>query len=248
MSELATKTNQLLEEINKIRFMPKVDRFTLIRLEREAQKLLSVDALHAYQFLGILASFRGDVIGVKQNYKKATNLVLTQADKIIFSLNYAESLLNIGFFSESLEQVKDINFDDLSSKMLKSISATFILSGLFHYAANLVRKYQLIDAYFTFSFENFMDEHGITDEQFQKLIEIGVSILHKHQFFDFRNSTEFEFTEDEYSKWLCFVIKIDRSVDEIVEMKYELACALAESDLPTELLLNFIVAYEIAGE
>lgn len=44
------------------------------------------------------------------------------------------------------------------------------------------------------------------------------------------------------------MIKIDHSVNEMVEMKYELVCALAESDLPAELLLNFIVAYEIVEE
>jgi hypothetical protein len=154
----------------------------------------------------------------------------------------------MGYFSEAAElSVKSYGYNP-PSEVIILIPSRLTYAGLIHKAVDLIRKHNLIEFHFVFEIEQFMDKHGVTDEQLQKLIEIAISVLHEHQFFDFRNSINVEFAEDEYSKWLRYVIKINRSVDEIVEMKYELACALAESDLPTELLLHFIVAYEIAGE
>ena len=248
MPELATKTDQLFKEINRLQFTHKIDGFTLIRLEKEALKLLNIDAFSSYQLLGTLAGFKGEITSIHENYKKALKLVVTSQDNARAFNNYAVSLFNMGCFSEAIElSVKSYEYNP-PSEVIMLISSRLSYAGLIHKAADLISKHNLIDLYFVFEIEQFMDEHGVTDEQLQKLIEIAISVLHEHQFFDFRNSINVEFAEDENSKWLRYVIKIDRSVDEIVEMKYELACALAESDLPTELLLNFIVAYEIAEE
>jgi tetratricopeptide (TPR) repeat protein len=248
MPELATKTNQLAEEINQLRLISKIDSFTIARLEREAQKLVKIDAFSAYQLLGILASLKGDIVSLHKNYEKALKLVVTNQDNARALSNYAASLVNMGYFSEAAElSVKSYGYNP-PSEVIILIPSRLTYAGLIHKAVDLIRKHNLIEFHFVFEIEQFMDKHGVTDEQLQKLIEIAISVLHEHQFFDFRNSINVEFAEDEYSKWLRYVIKINRSVDEIVEMKYELACALAESDLPTELLLHFIVAYEIAGE
>lgn len=250
MPELATKTNQLLEEINQLRLISKVDSFTFTRLEKEAQKLVKIDAFHAYQFLGILASFKEDITCVHENYKKALNFALENRDKSIVLNNYAVSLANMGYFIKAAElSIKSYEYSP-PSEVIKLISSRFAYAGLFHYAANFAREYNLVsnDFIFAIAVEAFMDEHGVIDEELQKLIEVGISILHKHKFFNFRNAVHIEFSAGEDSKWLRYVIKIDRSIDEIVEMDYELACALAEVDFSTELLLHFIIVYEIAGE
>lgn len=235
-------------------------------MEQKANLLLEQDKITAYQFLGDLASFKGDINNVHSYYEKALELVKTDdAKKLIVLFDYSACLFDMGFFSKGIElsiSAYNIvcNTDPLFPFVFKSIIIRFMRVGLVHRAADLIRK-KSNEKYLTnifnelfgdirliFELEKFMDEHGINDELLQRLFEIGISVLHKHKFFNFRSPPLIEFSADEDSKWLCSVIKIDRSVDEIVEMKYELACALAESDLPTELLLNFIVAYEIAGE
>lgn len=252
MPELATKTDQLFEEINRLHFAHAIDEFTLIRLEKEAQKLLNVDAFHAYQLFGTLAGFKNDVVNLHKDYNKALKLVVTSQDSAKALSNYAASLFNMGYFSEAAElSVKSYEYNP-PSEVIVLVSSRFAYAGLIHKAADLIRKHNLIEFHFVFQVEQFMDEHSVTDEQLQKLIEIAISVLHEHQFFDFRNSISVEFAEDEDSKWLRYAIKVDRSVEEIVEMDYELAHKLAyevaKSNLPTELILNFIPTYEIAEE
>jgi len=245
MPELATKTNQLLDEMNSLRFKQHIDEFTLLRLEREVQKLLQIDPFNAYQFLGMLAVFREDIANVHKYYETASKLATTSGEKNILLNNYAASLCNMGYFSKAVKLSDDIT--DSSIEIVKPVKV-FFSAGLFHRAANFIRKHSLENDNFIFAVEQFMNEHGVTDEQLQKLIEITISVLHKHQFFNFRNAVHIEFSSDESSIWLSYIIKVDRSIEEIVEMDYELACAIAEEDFPTDLLLHFIPVYEVAGE
>ena len=74
--------------------------FELKRLEREARKLLNVDAVSGYTALGAIASLRGDVEDVHAHHKRALNLSGESAEALH---NYAASLTKLGEFTEALE-------------------------------------------------------------------------------------------------------------------------------------------------
>lgn len=245
MSALVTNNHQLLQELHRLRSKRDLDPLTLARLQREAQNLLTVDALNTHLLLGTLASLTGDLDNIHTNHQQA--LALLHSDNARVWHNYATALEEIGYFAAAVEPaIKAYTYDH------KCLSVTKILAkaGLFHRAAELIRQDQLADDFLIVRTAQFMDQHGVSDTELQQLIEIALAVLHAHQFFDFDADRVIipGFAEDENSQWFRYVIKINRSVEEIVDMEYELACQLAEDDLPTKLLLNFIPVYEIAEE
>ncbi len=249
MPELATTSNQLLQELSQLHSMRNIDQFTLKRLQKEAQSLLKSDPLNAHLFLGALAGLKGERSSIHENYKQALTLAPTNPNNAIVLSNYITSLLDIGSFSEAVEPV--IKAYDYKLPISEIVTTILAKAGLFHRVAELIRQDHLVVAADSFIFrtERFMDQHGVSDAELQKLIEIAISVLHAHRFFDFRSTRIItEFAEEEDSQWFRYVIKINCSVEEIVDLKYELACQLAEDDLSTELLLNFITAYEFAEE
>jgi hypothetical protein len=231
-----------------LRFKPKVDEFTLLRLEKDAQKLLRVDPFNAYQLLGMLSCFKGKINDMHESYKKALNLAITKEDKELVLDNYAASLYNTGYFSQSAELSSKIYNISFPVKLIESINDRFFYAGLFHQVANFSRKYNLPSNSFIFKIESFIDKYNIKDEQIQKVIKIAISVLHNHHIFNFHNAVYLELSSDESSTWLSYIIKVNRPVEEIVEMDYELACALAEEDFSSDLLLHFVPVYEVAGE
>jgi tetratricopeptide (TPR) repeat protein len=250
MPELATKTTQLFAELDVLRSKPKIDAFTLKRLEHEAKKLLSVDAFSGYQLLGALSSFSGRVSEMRENYDKALKLASTPAEKSVALNNYSASLLVTGYFAESVELVfQALNLDAGDLHKL-NFALSCYKSGSLHQAIQHIENLARLDQDLSqqiIAVVKFMDEHGVRDEELQKMIEIAISVLHARNFFNFRNMRT-AFVSDEDSTWFCYVIKVDRSVEEVVDMRYELAGQLAEVDLPMNLLSNFLVTYECAEE
>ncbi len=250
MPELATKATQLFAELDILRSTPKIDAFTLKRLEHEAKKLLAVDAFRGYQILGALFGFSGKISEMRENYDRALKLALTPAEKSIALHNYSTSLENAGYFAESVELAFQVL--SLGTGYLQKLAFLWSCyrAGSLHRAIQYVENIALLDQELSrqiVAVVKFMDEHGVRDEELQKMIEIAVSVLHAHDFFDFRNIS-IGFSSDEESAWFRYVIRVARSVEEVVEMKYELATQLAEVDLPMNLLSNFLVTYQCVGD
>jgi hypothetical protein len=250
MPELATKATQLFDGLETLRSKSKVDTLILRHLEHEAKKLLSVDAFRGYQILGALSSLSGKVSEMRENYGKVLKLASTPAEELMALHNYSTSLGGTGYFAESVELAfQALNLDAGDWRKLNFASSCY-KAGSLHRAIQYVENIVLLNQELSqqiIAVVKFMDEHGVRDEELQKMVEIAVSVLHAHDFFNLRN-IHTEFVSDESSTWFCYVIKVDRSVEEIVDMKYELASQLAEIDLPINLLSNFLVTYECAEE
>jgi len=250
MPELATKATQILAELDVLRSKLEIDAVTLKRLERDAKSVLKVDAFRGYQLLGALFGFSGKVSEMRENYDRALKLALTPAEKSMALHNYSVSLDNAGYFTESVElafQVLNLGAEDLQKL---AFAWSCYRAGSFHRATQYIENIALLDQKLSqqiIAVVKFMDEHGVRDEELQKMIEIAISVLHARNFFNFRNMRT-AFVSDEDSTWFCYVIKVDRSVEEVVDMRYELAGQLAEVDLPMNLLSNFLVTYECAEE
>lgn len=244
MPELATKSAQLFDELKKLHYQSKIDEITLKRLEREAKKLLAVDALNGYQILGALCGFAGRIAEMRENYDKALQLALTPAERATALHNYATSLGDTGYFSEAAELAFQAQNLEPSSYQLSYFVSKCCVAGLFHRAVQYIEATldkKLFES--VISVTQFMNTHGVQDEELQKMIEIAVSVLRERHFFDFRNVST-GFSSDEESTWFQYVISVDCSVEEMVEMDYELATRLAEADLPINVLSNFLVTYQ----
>lgn len=246
MPELATKSAQLGDELKKLHYQSKIDEITLKRLEREAKKLLAVDALNGYQILGVLCGFAGRIAEMRENYDKALQLALTPAERATALHNYATSLGDTGYFLESVERALQSRSLEPTDFRLPNFASMCCTSGLFHLASQYIKYINRLDqkvSQHIVTVVQFMDKYGVQDEELQKMIEIAVSVLHERHFFDFRNVST-GFSSDEESTWFQYVISVDCSVEEMVEMDYELATRLAETDLPINVLSNFLVTYQ----
>lgn len=253
-AQLVTKANQLVEKIEQLHSQRKINAFTLIRLRKEANDLLKVDAFYAYQILGMLASLEKNITHVRENYEKSLNLAKMAEDKAQVFINYARSLQSMGYLSEAAELgMKSYNIFPSSNLNTKQNIFHFMNAGLFHRAIELAHNVNVdVDVELSClpQITQFMDKHGVSDNELQKLIEIAINVLHAYHFFDFhyQEVIAFRLVKDEYYQWFCYVIKINRSVEEVVEMIHELCEKLAEADLPIKLTSNFIISYEIAEE
>ena len=247
--QLATNANKLFEEIERLRLSDEIDAFTFARLEREIDKLLKIYPFHAYLLRGALAGLKHDLTGVRENHQAALKLAMMKEDKATVLDNYATSIWINGGFSEasklSMEAYK--HFPSIYFAQQNILSLWTV--GLFHQAANFMRqcsqKLQHDDYRFIFQTEQFMNQHDVSDELLQQLIEMAIAVLHKHGFFNFRH-TQVELIEDENDLCFCYIIKVKRPMAEVIDLNYELAREIAKSGLPTSLTLNFVPMYEIA--
>jgi hypothetical protein len=251
MPELATKATQLFAELETLRSKQKIDAFTSKRLEHEAKKLLSVDAFSGYQILGALSSFSGKIAEMRENYNKALQLALTPAQKSIVLHNHSIVLKDAGYLTEAVELSSQSYDLEAAELKLSNFVETCYRAGLFHRAIQYMSRVVLpkeIDFSQTIPLiVSFMDKHGVQDEELQKMIEIAVSVLHEHRFFDFR-SIYIGLVSDGDFTWFQYVISVDCSVEEMVAMDCELATRLAEAELPKNLLSNFLVTYKFAED
>ncbi|MEE8436213.1 MAG: hypothetical protein V3S64_15615 [bacterium] len=70
----ATKAQNLIEELNRLRGQDKPDSFSIRRIEREGKKLFATDRAAAYQVLGMTATLLEDPDGMLRNFKYALEL------------------------------------------------------------------------------------------------------------------------------------------------------------------------------
>lgn len=249
--QLATNASKLADEINQLLLMNNVDTFTLARLEREIDKLLQRDAFNAYVLRGALAGLKHDLQAIHESYRTALKLAIIKEDRVTVFSNYASALEWNGYFSEAVKLAMESYKVFPSAYLLQRSIELALKTGLFHQAADLIRKHpdeQIDGSHAYFQTEQFMDEHAVSDELLQKLIEIAIAVLHKCGFFNFHRDGMIrpEYDKDEDSQLFYYIITVNRSMEEVIDMNYELACEIAKSGLPTTLTLNFIPVYEVA--
>jgi hypothetical protein len=249
--QLATNADKLFDKINQLRLADVIDEFTFARLQHEVEKLSKIDPFHAYLLRGALASLKHDLSGIRKNYQAALNLATKKEDKVMVLDNYAISMWMNGYFSEASTLAMESYKNFPSSHFVQQYILRLRAIGLFHQAADLIRKHPLNEQgnndRFVFQVEQFMDQHDVSDESLQQLIGMAIAVLHRHEFFDFRHDwLQLEFVEDESEKCFCYTIKIKRLMAEVIDLNYELAREIAKSGLPTVLTLNFVLMYEVA--
>ena len=135
----ATKSEEIFETLSVIANSKELNELDVKKLEREADKLLKVDAVSAYTALGALASLRGDIEEAHSQHKRALKLSSRSAQALH---NYAVSLAKLGEFAAAREAVSEACMrapDDL--KMLDAMVTASIFTGHFGEAHELSQRW-----------------------------------------------------------------------------------------------------------
>ena len=96
----ATTATELIRSLAALAEKTDPSGFELKRLEREAEKLLKVNAVAGHTALGAAASLRGDAKEVHYRHRLAAKLAGESAETLH---NYAASLTKLGEFTKALE-------------------------------------------------------------------------------------------------------------------------------------------------
>lgn len=132
----APKTAELLASLAAMAEEIEPGELELKRLEREAERLLKIDAAAGYTVLGAVASLRGDVGEVHARHRLALQLS-GESPRTLH--NYAASLVTLGDVTGALEVAhRAYARAPADADMLASVVSASILTGHFREAFDLV--------------------------------------------------------------------------------------------------------------
>ncbi|MFI3219293.1 MAG: hypothetical protein QX189_09255 [Methylococcales bacterium] len=196
--------------------------FDIRRLKKEAENLIKIDAAVAYNYLGLIAVLENNRKAVILNYEKA--IKLTPNDCTIHG-NYSTALLRCGLNKLALEEERKV-FSKFSNN--KNVS-----SDLFYYLVNSARfdeAYKLsskIESNKGIELVNnavkIFAAANLTDDESQHLQILAFSLIENHQLYFYK--TDIGIIEN----CVEYVIYVDKAIEDIFELNWELANLLAEN-------------------
>ena len=100
----ATKASEFVEQINSITCADEADDLALLRIEREAQKLMAADPEGAHTVLGAVAALQGRGDDVRRHHR----IALQQSGHSAQACrNYSVSLMELGEMIEAFEAARE---------------------------------------------------------------------------------------------------------------------------------------------
>lgn len=256
-SQVATQTPAFFEQINQLIVSKNPDPVILTRFKNEAQinKRDQSDNINGYLALGTLARLEGDIDALHANYQHA--IAASTAQHVHIITLYAKCLTPFGLFSQAAE-LKRQAFD-LSQGALNYLEEAihfYGLAGRFHQVGELLKTWDKMSPDKAHQFSqlagkviDFMDEKNVSDADLEGLINIALSLLRQHELSIAAPQINISLLEDEDGKWLHYGIPLyDLSVEEMVDLDFELADRIAEEKLSANLTGYFVPTFEIIGE
>ncbi|MBZ0104337.1 MAG: hypothetical protein K8H84_01785 [Sulfuricella denitrificans] len=232
------KSNELLERVIHLSRDDLQNRFLLHALKKDAERLLSSDAIGAYHVLGLINAFLGEGQASIDNFEKAIRL---EPQDYVLRSNYANKLADMGFLNEAIEQAQiayKLNVGDpgAASDVLQCcmISARFEQAA---YWAELLEKMKHLEKEqylggLVSTIKFYMDS-GIPESEWVNKANTAFDILHDHGIYSFDLNTSI--LEDEDSYFLSYVVGVNRDVETVSDLNFELAERLAMMDTAPEL-------------
>ena len=196
--------------------------FELKRLEREARKLLDVDAVSGYTALGAIASLRGDVEDVHSHHKRALNLSGESAEALH---NYAASLTKLGEFTEALEVARRAYARaPADPAVLDGVVSASIFTGHFREACDLVSKWNGANAERPYPpdspVEAILSAVGrriFTEERLQEVLAIAHETLRSSKVRTTRAEVHADEHEPDSFLYECFVVASPEKAEDLNE-------------------------------
>ncbi len=255
MPQAVLKSAELLNQLKELTMIPEVDEFTLKRLANEAEKLIAVDPVSAYLALGRVAVLQLDVEKVHTNFKYVAQIA--GQDKRVWR-DYSTSLNILGYGLEAANIVKNQLKRSMITYDLDYIDVAISIcsfAGLFFTAQYFVeifnKKSQDYIHPLTDTLDNtvaFMEKLQIEEEMLTPLFKIHFDILRKHDVILRKTVTSPQMVSIECDKALQefrYEVYIPKSVEKVCEMADELAEAVAEIDLPADVVYHFYPLYRV---
>lgn len=136
----APKTEELIERLHMLEHAQEVSDFDLKVVEREAAKLMRVEAVSAHGVLGAVYSFRGDTEKVEEHFGNALRLSGNSFD---MTYNYALSLARVGMVKKAflvLNADRWISGEGATEENLEIAMSYAMLAGHFMEGLNLSHR------------------------------------------------------------------------------------------------------------
>lgn len=92
-----SKSDELVDRLNELG--PSADEFSLRLIERDAKKLMPVDAKSGHMILGMVHSIRGNLEGCRQEFAIARGI----SGEIVIEVNHAQALFKLFAFDEAYD-------------------------------------------------------------------------------------------------------------------------------------------------
>lgn len=192
--------NGIMKQINALK-RSGVDPLSSLRIEREAQKLVKVNAVQGYMALGALAALNHDVAGVKAWHDKTLHLAKNNASVLY---NYAVSLHIVGLNAEAaafakpaMELASDKNYAGLflratigAGKLMEAFECVQQLPALSGEFAGLAAAV------------SYMRLQGITDDDIVPIAKVAEEVILDAKV----PSVTVELSSDEESIALVFMV------------------------------------------
>lgn len=241
-----TKASELIDKLNDLLHQEERDEFTLRKIKKEAENLMSSDAFNAYILLGMLASLENDVDAMRKNYLAALKLRPNDWDA---NFNYSTSLNNLCFVSEAREYAeKAYNGNRGNLTSLSFLIEISLKSGRIREARKWLKHFQALSPEEVNEDESLILEahemvvgSRVSDEYVEQLLELSFSIMRRNDITP--KNFEIEILTDEESRWLNFTIEVPRPPAEVVNLDFEAAEQLAKSKIPTQVTDAVIVTF-----
>lgn len=231
----ATRTAELLNEINSLGAADRHNTFLLKSLERKATQVLTTgDYSGGYTLLGALAAVRGDAEETRSQHGKA--VAVAPSEPNVFR-NYAISLLRVGLIDDA------ITMADRSWQLDKSQGENLVLliqltshSGRIQEAVERLRSENL-------SWQNnsqvaelesaasFLAKNGVTDTVAGVIAREALKVVAPISVTGVQNRV----ASDDETSWVDFALAVNDTVEKVMELNRTLAERLAELTLDSEL-------------
>jgi hypothetical protein len=221
--QLAPKTEELGNNINY--FLDNLLRPTDLDihcLKKEAENLIKIDAAAAYNYLGCIAVLENNKKDVISSFENAIKLAPSSS---IIHLNYSVLLSLCGLHNLALKRARE-NFNKFHNNkdILLELFNRIIFTARFNEARKLSdkiedkNKLQLVS-----HAAKIFEAANLTDDEAQYLQTLAYSVIEKNNLYHFWH--EFDVVDD----CVCFTIYIDKPVEEIFDINWELSGVLADN-------------------
>lgn len=239
---------ELYNEIAKLYSSSSVNEFSVARYKREAEKLVKHDPFHAYYCLGILHCYSNEPDKMDEYYSKA--IALEPANWEVRE-SYAISLAKTGKHKLALEGISSYSeLNRLASLgLLVDIN---VASGRYYTSDTLLKDWKALNPGHDHKNEAFINKCvsllkplEISEESVIKVLEVSQDMLHDNgiYFHETANSVD----HDEYDTWISIEHEVDKDLDLVMKMNFDLADKLAALDIDPKIFAKVVVRFTCVG-
>jgi tetratricopeptide (TPR) repeat protein len=228
-----TRAGELLDKINTLSADDRGNEFLLMSLAREARQVLGTGEIaFGNMMLGALAAMRQDVSQARAFHEKAVNAEPRNPDILI---NYAISLYRLGALDDSIEMANrawklDESREDVHELLVQLTSS----GGRLRDAAQCLREVNSMPESYTADIKDaasLLAERGISDDAASAIVRAAFAVVPPLSLESVGNRV----AADDETKWVDFALKVNGSLEKIMELNFTFAERMAELTLDSEI-------------